>query len=219
MTFTVTTTATNYVNVIYSYSATEVTGNGVYIYGAQLEALPFATSYIPTAASSVTRASDILNVTRAGNIPNVEANGVISVLCDVDVFGNIGNNQWVWALYPSGTDNIGLVLSSNTGVCVSRIASVTDDESITLGAVPARTVYRIGQVASNAGHFVYKNGVQVGFKADTDSRITSTCNSSVSTIRIGSYNPTDVSTYALNGHISNFRVYDRALTAYEVSLA
>jgi hypothetical protein len=219
MTFTVTTTATSYANVIYSYSATDVAGNGVYIYGAQLEALPFATSYIPTTSSTATRAADILNFTRAGNIPNIETNGVISVLCDVDVLGDTGYNQWLWALYPSGSDHIGMLVVSGM-YCYSSVTSTTESSSISGGAVSAKTPYRLAQVVSNAGHYTYKNGIQTGFKADTDGRITSTCNSSVSTVRIGSYDPTDIyGTTMFNGHISNFRVYDRALTAYEVSLA
>jgi hypothetical protein len=40
-------------------------GNGIYIYGAQLEAGAFATSYIPTVASTVTRTTDIAVVTAA----------------------------------------------------------------------------------------------------------------------------------------------------------
>jgi hypothetical protein len=192
--------------------------SGIYIFGVQLEALSFATSYIPTTSSSVTRAADILNFTRAGNIPNIEANGIISVLCDIDILGSTGGNQWVWALYPSGSDYIGIYFSGLYGV--SAIASTTESSATYFGSVSAKTPYRLAQVASNSGHYSYKNGVQTGFKADTDGRITSTGNSSVSTVRIGSYNPTDIyGTTMFNGHISNFRVYDRALTAYEVSLA
>jgi hypothetical protein len=103
----------------------------------------------------------------------------------------------------------------------SQIISTADDESIGVNlSLPPRTTYRVAQVASNAGHYLYKNGVQIGFKADADNRRTSTCNRSFSTVRIGSYNPPE--TYgpnSFNGHISNFRVYDRALTAYEALLA
>jgi hypothetical protein len=181
--------------------------------------LPFATSYIPTTSSTATRAADILNLTRAGNIPNIEANGIISVLCDADVLGDTGYNQWLWALYPSGSDHIGmLVVSGLYGY--SKAVSTTESSILSFGPLSARTTYRLAQVASNSGHYAYKNGVQTGFKADTDSRITSSCNSSVSTVRIGSYNPTDIyGTTVFNGHISNVRVYDIALTAYEVSLA
>ena len=40
--------------------------SGVYIFGAQLEALPYATSYIPTNGSTVTRVKDIVN--NAGDV-------------------------------------------------------------------------------------------------------------------------------------------------------
>jgi hypothetical protein len=219
MTFLVDNSATASANVIGSLSDTDNTGSGVYIYGAQLEALSFATSYIPTTNSTVTRAVDFLNIDRAGNIPNVEANGSISVVCDIDIFGETGNNQWVWALYSSYNDSIGMLfqtLSSGYSSANSKIGG----ESVTFGSVSSKTTYRIAQVVSNAGHYAYKNGIQTDFKADNDSRITSTCNSSVSTVRIGSYTPTNAdSSYVFHGHISNFRVYDRALTAYEVSFA
>jgi hypothetical protein len=151
-------------------------------------------------------------------MPNIGVNGAISVLCDLDVFGDTGNNQWVWALYPANNDHIGLVF--RTATCSASIASNAADISVIFNAALPRITYRVAQVASNAGHYVYENGTKVGFTANTYNILTSTCNYSVPTVRIGSYQPTQIyAPNSFNGHISNFRVYDRALTAYEVSLA
>ena len=83
--------------------ATTYTGDGVsgiYVFGAQLEALPFATSYIPTTSATVTRSADILYVTKYNNIS--KPYDELSVLVDFSTFDTrLTGVQYIWST--SGT--------------------------------------------------------------------------------------------------------------------
>lgn len=193
-------------------------GDYMWFSGAQLEALPFATSYIPTKSAAVTRATDFLNVTRKGNMPNIEANGVVSTAVDINSFGNTSSNQWIWGLYSSNIDGIGIQITYS-GYIRSHVASADNDNSVGVYNNIKHTKQRVVATIDNNGNALYVNGVYKAFNADTNDRITDTQNSAFSTIRIGAYTPTSsIQTIQFFGHISNFRIWDKALTATEVAL-
>jgi hypothetical protein len=181
--------------------------SGVYIFGAQAETLSFATSYIPTTSSSVTRGADVLKVTGIGNIGlgynaksivvDSQALGVVtdSRIFDIDNFNynmmRYEATNRIQAFYDGGG------ISSTTNINLKhRFAYVIGSDNIVSNSI---TLYVDGVAAASKSNAV--------FSANTGTP---------TSIRIG------IATYggeSCFAYISNFRVYDRALTAYEVSLA
>lgn len=73
-----------------------VVGNGTYVWGAQLEAGSFATSYIPTTSSSATRAADAITSVSSWLTP-----GIGTVLADFNLLGggyNAVGGNWNTAI-------------------------------------------------------------------------------------------------------------------------
>jgi hypothetical protein len=94
--FTVTTTATG---TIFPQIGNNAAGGvrSVYVWGAQLEAGSFPTSYIPTVASSVVRSADVCSITGA-NFTSFynQSEGTIIAAASVDVL--VGNNRGIYGI-------------------------------------------------------------------------------------------------------------------------
>ncbi len=82
-----------------------VFGNGLYVYGAQIEQGSYPTSYIPTYGSSVTRSRDLVD---NQSLNPVLGDGDLTILYDFnyDVTGREGSGQLFLTF--SGTDSLGI---------------------------------------------------------------------------------------------------------------
>lgn len=185
----------------YSY-----TGSGtdyMYIFGAQLEESPFATSYISTVASPVTRALDFLEVPRDENMPAWDKPFTVMAKVKCNRYAN-GSSKIIMVngVTPNGFLNINA--SGYAGFSVFG-NTATDTTVLTDG-----DEYKIVGVSDGVIISLYVNGTLVA---------TSTVGANTyaydANLTIGS---SSASTAHLNGRLSDFKIYDRALTPTEVAL-
>ena len=171
---------------------------GFYIFGAQLEAMPFATSYIPTVASTVTRSADVLSVSYNGNIPNVADDYTIAI--DASTLGFLSTTYQTF-IRPNDD---GRMIRGNSVEIDFRGSGVNRATTPMIKNTIYRLTYSVGTLLS-----AYVNGILIG-------SIAKGAGSGVlSLINIGHYS----STTSMYGHITNVRIYDKELTAQEVALA
>ena len=114
--------------------------SGVYIWGAQLEAAAFPTSYIPTVASQVTRSDDVAQITGTNfsNFFNATAGTLFAE------YSTITTDNAASASITDGTSAERFTLRSNAG---SAIFTVADGGvtvvSLTAGAVTPNVTYKL----------------------------------------------------------------------------
>jgi hypothetical protein len=178
--------------------------NYCYIIGMQYENLPFATSYIPTTTIATTRAKDILYVDYMGNIaaPNMDE---FTCIVDVSLLGKTGSAQQVF----QPTEDGRLLLFNGDNVRYAYYANIYNTTS-PIDAEDNTVRVAITRDSNNVCNF-YMDGVLYG-TAPGGTILTPT----YSKIYIGC---DQAENSQLCGHISNFRMYDRALNALEISMA
>lgn len=173
--------------------------SGIYIWGVQLEAGAFATSYIPTVASQVTRAADAASMTGANFSSWYRANeGALYSEASVLSVANT-NSQNIWSLYTGTTNHVRHWLWSGApSVPRLTVFSGTHQAELTFSAQVAGAAfknaasYRVNDFASSL------NGGTVG--TDTSGVVPV----GFSSLHLGSY--TGVSEF-MSGHIRKIAYY------------
>lgn len=197
--------------------AAPVANDTWYCVAPQLEALPFASSYIPTTSSTVTRATDNLTITSIGN-----SNGVTNrfseetLLFDFATLGGSENSyKTVFEFNGQSTAYRAFYNTSASSMGLQYGTDTVHGSQLGVGVAPLNVMTRYALSHDTLGVTKsYMNGVfkQSGSSGTSNSSVPSTA------IIIGSNVSNDAGSKSY-GHYSNFRIYDRAFTAYEVSLA
>ncbi len=174
-TFTASSTTSRIVR-FYVKSTAVYTGSNetLYLWGAQLEAGSFATSYIPTTTAAVTRNADVL----------VSADTVISptIVAEFTVPANGGASPFPWAWgWDDGTSNNRAMLVLNRSTLNLRLqidAGGVQQAYVDLGTLVAGSTYKIAARLAVNDVAASKNGAAVV----TDVNVTLPV---VSTFRLG----------------------------------
>ena len=177
--------------------------SGMYFWGAQLEAGSFATSYLPTVASSVTRSADVASVNTLSPWFNASAG---TLLTEFDVIGSTGASQRIASIDDSG----------GNGIFVAKSSTSLFDQVFAGGVAQANL-----SVAQSALNTVVKNAF--AFAANDFAAVTN--GGTVQTDNSGSLpTPTQLSLGTrytadnqLNGHLRRVAFYPRRLTDAELS--
>ncbi len=174
----------------------EVT-KGVFVWGAQLEAGAFATSYIPTAASQVTRAADVATIQGSNFYSWYNQN-------EGSVYSNHINTVVGGHIYDIGESNtIRVVDIFNVNLSTSAFANYKTSDS-------QQTGFGNYQSSNNkiATSYAFNN---YGFVANNSTLITDTATNNIqlaNTMFIGSY----ANSQQLNGTIKQISYYPQRLS-------
>ncbi len=179
-------------------------GDEVEVDETQLEELPFASSYIPTTGASVTRTTESLLLTYIGN-SSAEVFADETVLADIEIPGSKNMHGW-----------------STEGMAFFRVFFVAPNwlgqwgndpnPQVAAGTSAVGQMDRIGIVRELDGTVTsWLNGVKGGSDVSDG-----TMSGTPTDIRIGA---TSGGASPLYGHLTNFRIYDRALSDREMAVA
>lgn len=183
-------------------ASTQATGDGtsgIYIWGAQLEAGAFPTSYIPTTSATVTRAAD--NAVMTGTNFSSWYNQSEGTIYAAVSFTNTSSFNTVYSITDGTTSNVIRTIQWNNGT--DRPLIIT-----TLGVTQISAV-STGQIGSAKYAAAFKlndaNYAKNGVLGVDDTSVT------LPTVNQLSFGSTAGSAFYLNGHIQSIKYYPTRL--------
>ena len=195
----------NIVTAANSNRVQQYAGDGsrsLFVWGVQMEAGSYPTSYIPTYGSAVTRSADSCNKTGISDLIG-QTEGV--AFCEVNMSSKTLSSSWAFSLNDGTTSNyIGLRRSGGNELFVHINVGGTTTALIGTGITTG--THKIGIAYANNDISVYVDGVNVGI--DTSSAVPAT-----SVIEIGDL----VSNRYFDDSIKQFLLFKTRLTNTELA--
>ena len=175
-------------------------GTSVYAGGAQLEESPVATSYIPTVASTVTRAADVISRTATSALIG-QTEGTIYAEVNYRQISPHSGRQ----VFEIGTDTNNTIFCGISAVNnnLMQFAIVNNSNSVVISTTPNTGILKIGLRYTTSNLSVFINGIKID-------EITNTVGiPTMSTLLLGRRIN---STRSFNDHIKAFALLPTALT-------
>jgi hypothetical protein len=142
-------------------SAGDANGKSVFVWGFMAEFGAYATSYIPTLGTSVTRVAD--NATK-GSISSLIGQTEGTIFLDF-IWGGVPSTVVDSALMSLGYQEYGtsnIAISNYTGALYGRVTVGTTSETISFGAMTIGQRYKAALAYANNDVIFYVNGVSYG---------------------------------------------------------
>jgi hypothetical protein len=189
--------------------------SGIYIWGAQVEAASFPTSYIPTTASTVTRSADTPNITNTTSFFN-STEGTLFVDSEIPYQTNSKFPSIGFVRGPSAGSNNAIEFYYYNTSAPYAVFLVRNSAAAGDGGIPAANLIESPGPTQTVGSYkkfvgTYKFG-EINYYFDGNIVAKTNTNKALPTsltyMEIGTYGNTD---NRLNGHIRRITYYPKAL--------
>jgi len=133
--------------------------SSIFVWGAQVETGPIATSYIPTTTASVTRVKDNINLTSASSLIG-QTEGTLYV--EVDWQEGTATNQFLLAANDGTSANRAFIYKSNSDNLTTRVDVGGSNTQINQSTSGYSGIQKIAYAYANGDQEFYRNGSSIG---------------------------------------------------------